>query len=108
MRSGKYRHQVDFYKKQETITDTGGREYALVSLKSGVWASANTRKMSENFTSDAEKVIVDVVITTRYDASLDIDNIIIKFNNKQLKVISVDNLNFRNIELIFRCEYVRS
>ena len=107
MSTGKFRHLVDFYKKEETITETGGREYELVLFKEGVWASANTRKLSENFSADSENVVADVIVVIRYDEALDINNMIIKFDNKDLRVVSVDNFNFRNKELIFRCEYAQ-
>ncbi len=107
MSTGKFRHLVDFYKKEETITETGGREYELVLFKGDVWASANTRKLSENFSADSENVIADVVVIIRYDEALDINNMTIKFNNKYLRVVSVDNFNFRNKELIFRCQYAQ-
>jgi hypothetical protein len=43
----------------------------------------------ENFSADSENIIADVVINTRYDKDLDINGLVIKFDNKELEVISV-------------------
>jgi head-tail adaptor len=105
MNTGALRNILNFYKKVETITDTGSREFSLQLVKEGVRGSAKTRMLSENFSADSENVIADVVINTRYDEALNINDLVIKFNNKDLKVISVDNFDFKNKTLIFRCKY---
>jgi head-tail adaptor len=43
--------------------------------------------LSENFSADSENIIADVVINTRYDKDLDINGLVIKFDNKELEVI---------------------
>jgi SPP1 family predicted phage head-tail adaptor len=105
MNAGGLRNILGFYKKVQTVTNTGSREFSLQLVKANVRGSAKTRMLSENFSADSENVIADVVINTRYDKALDINDLVIKFDNKELKVISVDNYNFKDKMLIFRCQY---
>jgi SPP1 family predicted phage head-tail adaptor len=105
MNIGALRNVLAFYKKIETTTNTGSREFTLELVKENVRGSAKTRMLSENFSADSENIIADVVINTRYDKDLDINGLVIKFDNKELEVISVDNHNFKSKILIFRCQY---